>query len=137
MAALLPTEGARTIGPRVADVLDRDVKTCPPGTRVADARASLSEATHSIVVTSPDGVVLGVVTEKQLRAADNDPVERHMRFGPATIRPSEILADVAERMRNAEVASILVTNPDGVLLGALALQDADRLIHERHQEHAG
>jgi CBS domain-containing protein len=42
-----------------------------------------------------------------------------MREGPTTVRPSEELEPLVERMRRADVGGILVTSSGGRLLGLL------------------
>jgi hypothetical protein len=42
-----------------------------------------------------------------------------MRAGPATIRPSEDLSAVRHRMSEGHVQHLLVTTPDGELLGLI------------------
>jgi CBS domain-containing protein len=46
-----------------------------------------------------------------------------MSLGPSTIRPSARREAVAERMRNQELTRIVVTHPDGVLVGVLRRED--------------
>jgi Mg/Co/Ni transporter MgtE len=49
-----------------------------------------------------------------------------MEPGPATVRPSEDLAPLLERMRRRDMPTILVTTPEGVLMGVLRRDDAAR-----------
>jgi CBS domain-containing protein len=49
-------------------------------------------------------------------------VSQVMRPGPTTIRPSDNLDEVRERMRARHVRQLLVTTPDGELLGQLHLE---------------
>jgi hypothetical protein len=51
--------------------------------------------------------------------------EHDMEPGPVTIRPSEELQPVYERMRRREVRRLLVSTPTGVLLGALVHGNGD------------
>ncbi len=50
-----------------------------------------------------------------------------MEAGPTTVRPDERLSDLATRLRERDVASIVVTMPDGRLVGHLLRDDAERL----------
>jgi CBS domain-containing protein len=45
-----------------------------------------------------------------------------MRPGPTTVRPSEDLGAVRQRMSSRHVSQLLVTTPDGELLGVLHAQ---------------
>jgi CBS-domain-containing membrane protein len=48
-----------------------------------------------------------------------------MRFGVSTVRPSEDAAALAHRMGHAEVTRIVVTRPDGTLVGLFFAADMD------------
>jgi CBS domain-containing protein len=50
---------------------------------------------------------------------DRRPASELMRAGPPTIRPSEDLSAVRQRMRERHVQHLLVTTPDGELLGVV------------------
>ncbi|MFP5325929.1 MAG: CBS domain-containing protein [Acidimicrobiia bacterium] len=116
LAAGLPTERAERAAPRVSLVLETNVATCPPTALVRDLRAA-SDAREWIVVTE-ERVVLG-----RLRIeGDSDPdvtAEEVMHPGPTTVRAHEDLAKTWERMTARKVKSILVTTPEGVLLGVV------------------
>lgn len=58
-----------------------------------------------------------------------------MSPGPTTIRPSEWLGPLVERMREARVTRVLVTNPEGVLLGEVRRGPAEAMLHEAHPRH--
>jgi CBS domain-containing protein len=61
-----------------------------------------------------------------------------MEPGPTTIRLDESLTDVARRLRDQHVDSILVTTPDGRLVGVLMRADAeDELAKHGEEESAG
>jgi CBS domain-containing protein len=51
-----------------------------------------------------------------------------MRIGPPTVRASEELAPLVERMSAREIDSILVTDPDGRLLGVMVRTDAEGVL---------
>jgi len=54
-----------------------------------------------------------------------------MLLGPATVRPTEELRGLVDRMGKAGVKTILVTTPKGRLVGTLYRDDAELLIRER------
>ncbi|MGH9259735.1 MAG: CBS domain-containing protein, partial [Acidimicrobiales bacterium] len=87
-----------------------------PDDRVADI-AGLTE--HSVVVVNERGIVLGRVSPDRLGAADSTPVEEVMEPGPATVRAHEPLAPLLERMARRSVSEVIVTTPQGELLGVL------------------
>jgi CBS domain-containing protein len=49
-----------------------------------------------------------------------------MEPGPTTIRPDERLAAIAELLRATNVPRIVVTTPDGRLVGVLTREDAEQ-----------
>ena len=116
LAAGLPTERAEPAAPRVSLVLETNVATCAPTARVKELRAA-SDAREWVVVTE-EGVVLG-----RLRldgdTGGNVTAEEVMHPGPTTVRAHEDLAKTWERMAARNVKSILVTTPEGVLLGTV------------------
>jgi CBS domain-containing protein len=118
MAAGLPTERQGARPSRVADVMDRSAPTCSPAEPVADvvARAGLSDA-RSCVVVNNRGVVQGRLRLDQVDRTDGRTVQEVMEPGPATVRADANLAETTERMRRRGVASLIVSNPDGELLG--------------------
>jgi hypothetical protein len=50
-------------------------------------------------------------------------VEEVMSLGPRTIRPSARKGAIEQRMRDQNLAHLLVTRPDGTLVGVLRRQD--------------
>ena len=116
LAAGLPTERVEPAAPRVSLVLDTSVASCAPTALVKDLRVA-SAASEWVVVTE-ERVVLG-----RLRLdgdSDRDvTAEEVMHPGPTTVRAHEDLAKTWERMAARSVMSILVTTPEGVLLGVV------------------
>jgi CBS domain-containing protein len=109
----LPWEGsARLVGRE----LDRNVPTCVIGEKVSEVRARLSKPGLCIVLF--DGrIVAGSLDGDALRAHDDELVEHVMSEGPKTVRPSEEVRPLAERMRDKGVDHIVVTLPNGRLVG--------------------
>jgi CBS domain-containing protein len=101
---------------RALDVADRDPPTYRPDDRVADI-AGLNE--HSVVVVDERGIVLGRVSPVRVDATDSKLVEEVMEPGPATVRAHEPLAPLLERMARRGVSEVIVTTPQGELLGVV------------------
>ena len=55
-------------------------------------------------------------------------VEEAMTLGPSTVRPSYELDAAVERMRKQNLTSLPVTRSDGVLIGILQREDAERAL---------
>ena len=61
------------------------------------------------------------------------PIEAVMEAGPTTVRPSEPLDALTERMRDRNVSTIVVTTSDGVQVGVLRREDAERRMGEQSE----
>ena len=120
IAAGLPTEGNRAHARRVVEVTDRSVATCDPAEPVADVIARLAPTAAGLcVVVNEQRVVQGRLRLDRLDSTDTRPTEEAMEPGPTTIRADTDLGETTERMRRRGVASLIVSDPDGVLLGVV------------------
>jgi CBS domain-containing protein len=120
LAAGLPTEGDRRHPPRVGAVMHRAVPTCTPGTPVSHVAARLDRDGATLcVVVNQQGVVQGRLRRGGIDPADQQSAGEVMEPGPATVRADEPLTEALERMRRRNVASLIVSTPDGVLLGVV------------------
>jgi predicted transcriptional regulator len=129
-ASGLPTEGTLTAQPHALDVTRLSVPRCEPRERLGEVRARVRhEGWDQAIVVDDAGVVLGVVTSEALDGDTDTPVERVMEGGPRTIRPSVLLEKVDEYVPR-EADRVLVTNPDGVLIGTLFRADVERRLRE-------
>ena len=125
----LPLEGRRPSSGRVGAHVRSDVAACAPADRLVEVRARLRAAgLETCVVASPDGVVVGRLGRAALAAEDDVSVEEAMSSGPSTVRPSLELDRAVERMRKQNLTSLPVTRPDGVLVGILLRDDAERAL---------
>jgi rhodanese-related sulfurtransferase len=118
MAAGLPTVRADTSERRALDATDRDSPMCRPDDRVGTIAGS---GARSLVVTNDHQIVLGRVHPRWLDAADATPVEEVMEPGPTTVRAHESLAPLLDRMARRGVDEVIVTTPQGELLGVIHL----------------
>jgi CBS domain-containing protein len=131
LATGLPSEGADAGTPRAGDVANPDVPTCGLHDRLGDVRDRLRAAGEtSCIIVNDQRVVLGRVRGKALDGDAEQTVEAVMEAGPTTVRPSEPLAALIERMRKRRVGSIVVSSPDGVLVGVLRREDGERRLAE-------
>ena len=125
----LPIEGERHSGTRVGAYARTDVPACPPSDRTIDVREKVRAASWgTCIVTDKHGVVLGRLGRAALAADDDVSVEEAMTPGPSTVRPSLELEKALERMRTQNLTSLLVTRSDGVLIGVLRREDAERAL---------
>ena len=117
LGAGLPTEGRRAHPPRVIAVLDRSVATCAPNETVGAVASRIGPTPALCVVVNDVGVVQGRLRRDRLDPTDVRPVEVAMEPGPTTIRADADVAETTNRMRARGVPILIVTDPDGVLVG--------------------
>ncbi len=135
-SAGLPTEGTAAGQPRAGDIAERDIPTCGLANRLRDARGKTQDADQNVCIVVDDhSVVLGRLRGDALGEDPGATVESVMEDGPTTIRADASLQEITERMRKRRVGSILVTDPEGRLLGILYRSEAERALAEI--EHAG
>jgi len=116
LANNLPSERAHAEPVRVAERMS-EVPSAPVSETAETARRRARDVGWDICVVINDAdIVMGA-----LRVDDtaNGTAEEVMRPGPATVRPNEPLEPTLERMRFRHVSSLLVSTPNGRLLGAI------------------
>lgn len=122
----LPHEGSAILA---GDVVDPSVPTCDLDASVGEAASQAGARDEGLCVAVTDGdVVMGMLAPGALGGPEDRRVEQAMAFGVSTVRPSEDVGALVERMARADVAAILVTSPDARLLGLLRREDADAAI---------
>jgi hypothetical protein len=120
LAAGQPTEGTGPTSARVISALDGTVPTCRLDADAGEAveRANAGGWPICVVVNDVD-VVAGRLRVDKIAADDHRPAQEAMEPGPATIRANDDLAPTLARMAERHVAVLLVTTPEGTLLGAV------------------
>lgn len=112
MAAGLPTVRADATEQRALDAVDAAPATCSPATPVAELPDS-----GSVIVVNDAGIVLGrLPAGERLEGVTAEDV---MRPGPTTVRANEPLDPLLERMAARKVDEVIVTTPEGRLLGVI------------------
>ena len=131
-AAGLPRDGHSSHVLNAGDVIHADIPTCHFRDRLSDARKSMkAEGSGFCVATDEDRVVVGMLYGEDAEAKDGKvTVEEAMRSEPTTIRANEPLEPLTERMKKAGVDGILVTDPEGRLLGLLDRHTAEQALKE-------
>ncbi|MFQ5967044.1 MAG: hypothetical protein ACE5MI_05480 [Acidimicrobiia bacterium] len=85
------------------------------------------------MVTDDHRCVLGLIRFRDaVRDSDGLAIEA-MQLGPTTKRPDEPLEPLVRRMRERNVATILITAPTGNLLGLLDRNEAERQLEQIRQ----
>ena len=123
----LPLEG--TLGPRAGEHVRTDVPTYSVDERLQEVRARLRAGDwDTCLVANEARVVLGRLGRRALAREDDVAVEDAMSSGPSTVRPNVTVEAMLERMRRQNLSDVVVTRLDGVLLGLLRREDAERLL---------
>lgn len=126
VAAGLPRQGQSAQVANAGDLAQREVPTCHYTASATDALGRMrADGANFCVAVDQDNVVLGMVYRDEAQHADAQTVEQVMRPGPTTIRASEPLEPLVARMKRADVDAVLVTNPEGQLLGLLDRHHAE------------
>ena len=118
LAAGRPTEGPGPDEQRVLDALDTVPLTCSPADAVTSVIARMREREAELcVVINDQQIVQGRLRLDKLPNPPSGVVEAAMETGPATIRPNDPLEATRQRMSARGVRSLIVTTPEGLLLG--------------------
>jgi CBS domain-containing protein len=108
------------------DIAHRDVPTCTLADPLADVRERVRAAGwDTCIVVNERQVVLGRLGRQAIAADTDELVEQAMTSGPSTVRPSIGADALLERMRDRSLASLLVTTPDGRLVGLVRRDDLE------------
>lgn len=127
-AASLPLEGTKDQPPRVADATRTDVPTCQPDATVGQVGSLLANEWDVCVVVDCDRVVVGRLRQSTLGKDDGTKVDGLMEAGPGTVRPDSLLEPLVDRLIRRDIPHVLVTTPQGELLGVLLRDEAKRLL---------
>jgi CBS domain-containing protein len=122
LAADLPFEGTAKLAGMFTR---RGVATVGEGTPASEVLRLLeAQGFGPVLVLNQAGVVMGAAYRDGLAsAAGQAEVGAVMRFGVSTVRPSEDAEALAHRMGHAEVTRVVVTRPDGTLVGLFFAAD--------------
>lgn len=128
-AAGLPTEGPASSTPRAADAIRTDVPTCRPDETLATVRPRVIEGGWDIcVVLDCDDMATGRIRGSGLDADPGRQVADVMEPGPSTVRADTPLQPLVERLRKRNAPNVIVTTPQGGLLGILLRDEGGRLL---------
>jgi CBS domain-containing protein len=123
----LPLEGRRHSGTRVGAHLQALVPTCALEESLRDVGDRVRSAgADTCFVVNEHGILLGRLGRAALDRDDDVTVEEAMTAGPSTVRPSLDLSAALERMRTQNLSDLPVTSSDGVLVGVIRREDAER-----------
>lgn len=128
-AAGLDLEGSEDPGLRIADATRPDIPTA----FIDEAIGQVKERTFGAdwdeaIVIDCDGLVVGRLRRTVWDRADDESVGAVMELGPTTVRPDGSLPDLLGRTDEHRTRLVVVSDPQGHLIGALLADDARRLV---------
>jgi CBS domain-containing protein len=143
----------RAVATRVPSLADeklkvlsrRDPVTVRPGTSLAECVAAIqrSGTGDSVFVTTPDGRLAGVLTERDIfgrlvdPAADvdlNRPVETLMTTTPHTLSLEQSVRDAIDLMKTGRYRNLPMVDDEGLLVGVVRPQDVLKYLAEAFPE---
>jgi hypothetical protein len=134
-AAGLPVDGDAPVVQRVSDATRPDVPTCAVGDLVGAVRARTFDAGwDECIVLTDDGIVVGRLRDRAWKADDTTTVAEVMEPGPTTVRPDGLLGSLVDRMAKRPTKLVVVTTPQGFLIGVLLREEAERLLSGERPE---
>lgn len=122
----LPTEGSKADDPTAGRIARRDVPTCGLTDRVSDVDSAFC------VVIDERSVVHGMVRRADLEPGDARTAEEAMRPGPSTFRPNVPVDELADFMTKNDLTLAPITTSEGVLIGVVERDHAQRVASETH-----
>lgn len=127
-------EGQRARHPRAVEAARRDVPTCGLDDRLGEVRTRVRASGWDVcIVVNEARVVLGRLRRAAWAKRGVVSVEEVMET-PTTYRPDNLLESLVEVMREKRANSLLISDSDGVLMGLVVRQDAERRLPERGED---
>jgi Mg/Co/Ni transporter MgtE len=125
LARGLPVEGSRANDPTAGSLARHDVATVPLDASTGVVRRAIADSPYGYaLVLSMGAVVLGRVRKSALDAlSDGDPIDTVLEPRPQTIRPHLPGGKLRERFEAYSFRTLVVTRPDGTLIGVVRRDD--------------
>jgi CBS domain-containing protein len=86
------------------------------------------------LVAARDGTLVGRLPAATLAGDPAASAEQVMEPGPTTVRPDRLLAELVTAMREKDLTVLLVTTPEGRLLGVLPRRVAEQTLEGDGQD---
>jgi Mg/Co/Ni transporter MgtE len=127
LARGLPVEGDQHPVLRVKDVVRDDVVRARLDEAAGGVRARVEQSPYGFaLVVSKDGTLLGRLRKRALEGDPHATSDRVMEPGPSTVRLDADASKLAERLRQRDLKTAVVTDPEGRLAGVVRLAELDR-----------
>ncbi len=128
-AAGLAVDGQQPDVQMASDATRADVPTALPDEPLGAVSDRTSDAGwDEAVVVEDSGVVAGRLRGSAWQHDRSVRVDEIMELGPTTVRPNTLLDPLVKRMQKRGTDLVIVATPQGVLLGALLREEAERLL---------
>lgn len=126
MARGLPLEGEKAGEPRAIDFARQDVVICEPDDRVGSLRERVAQSPYAFAfVVSESRVLLGRLRNAALEGDPDARAEHAMDPGPSTTRPDTAPDKLLDKLRQADLTTAVLTDPEGLLLGVVRRSDLE------------
>jgi Mg/Co/Ni transporter MgtE len=103
------------------------VVTCRLTDPVGGIARSIADSPYGFaLVVSTSGVLLGRVRASALNVEPDTHVEQVMESGPSTVRPDTPADQLAQRLRDRDLKTAIITTPEGELLGVARRADLEQ-----------
>jgi hypothetical protein len=126
MARALTMEGEKADAPRAIDFARHDAVTCRLDDTIAAVRPRVEASPYGFAfVTTSDDILFGRLRKTTL---DGDPDQRAgdvMEPGPSTSRPDLDPAELLAKLQKADLATAVLSDPEGRLLGVVRRTDLE------------
>ncbi|MEA2158769.1 MAG: hypothetical protein QOD66_1149 [Solirubrobacteraceae bacterium] len=124
MARGLPLEGHRAGEKRAIDFAGPEVVTCELQDSVGRLRERVAASAYGFaLVLSGEDAVVGRLRKASLEGDPEAVAEDVMEPGPSTQRPNMEPAKLLEKLRQKDLKTAVLTDPDGRLLGIVRRED--------------
>lgn len=126
LARGLPTDGDQKPVARVKDVVRDDAVRAGLDEPVGQVRGRVDESRHGFaLVTARDGTLLGRLRRSHLDGNPDLLAEQVMEPGPSTVRLDTAADKLARRLRDRDLKTAVVTDPEGKLVGIARRSDLE------------
>ncbi len=126
LAHNLPTEGERATALTAGMKLRHDVPTAGPDETIAAVRARVDASRYRFaLVLAADRTLLGRLRHTVLAGDPEAAAHQVMELGPSTTRPDSPLASIQSHLRDHDMTYMIVTDPEGRLLGTVHATDLE------------
>lgn len=116
---------------RVADVMHKDnLPVCSPADSFRDVVHAVNRGRVGLALVMEENRLIGIVTDGDIRRAFDQDIDYRtisaadmMTHSPRTISPDMRFVDAETEMRTSKISALVVTDPDGSVIGLLQIYD--------------